>query len=87
MVNYLGKFIPNLTEVTAPPRALLKKDVVFNMQKPQSDAIEKLKNLITSALILKIVYANLPTRLKINASLKGLGALLEKKHASLKKQQ
>ena len=31
MVNYLGKFIPNLAEVTAPLRALLKKDVVFNL--------------------------------------------------------
>ena len=87
MVNYFGKFFPNLTELTAPPRALLKKDVVFNLQKPQSDTIEKLKNLITPAPILKIVYPNLPTRLKIDASLKGLGALLEKKHTSLKKQQ
>ena len=31
MVNYLGKFIPNLAEVTAPLRVLLKKDVVFNL--------------------------------------------------------
>ena len=33
MVNYLGKFIPNLAEVSAPFRALLKKDVVFDLQK------------------------------------------------------
>ena len=48
MVNYPGKFIPNLAEVTAPLRALLKKDVVLNLQKPQLDAIEKLKTFITS---------------------------------------
>ena len=49
MVNYLVKFIPNLAEVTAPLRALLKKDVVFNLQKSQfKDAIKKLKTLITS---------------------------------------
>ena len=33
MVNYLGKFIPNFTEVTAPFQVLLKKDIVFNLQK------------------------------------------------------
>ena len=27
MVNYLGKFIPNLSQITAPLRQLLKKDV------------------------------------------------------------
>ena len=34
MVNYLGKFIPNLTEHTTPLRNLLKKGVVFELQKP-----------------------------------------------------
>ena len=35
MVNYLGKFISNLTEVTAPLQALLKKSAAFNLLKPQ----------------------------------------------------
>ena len=77
MVNYLSKFIPNLTEVTAPLRVLLKKDVVFKLQKSQLDVIEKLKTLITSAPILKSFDSNLPTRLKTDASSEGLGALLE----------
>ena len=68
MVNYLGKFISNLAEVTAPLRALSKKDVAFNLQKPQLDAIEKLKTLITSAPILKIFDPNLTPGLKIDAS-------------------
>ena len=87
MLNYLGKFIPNLAEVTAPLRALLKKDVAFNLQKPQLDAIEKLKILITSAPILKIFDPNLPTRLKIDASSEGVGALFEQNHGSLEKSQ
>ena len=77
MVNYLGKFIPNLAEITAPLRALCKKDVPFNLQKPQLDAIEKLKILITSAPIVKIFDPNLPTILKIDASSEGVRALLE----------
>ena len=65
MVNYLGKFIPNLAEYTTPLRNL-KKDVVFELQKPQLDAIENLKTLVTSAP--KIFDSKLPTRLKANAS-------------------
>ena len=51
---------PNLAEVTAQLRTLLKKKVVFNLQEPQLDAIEKLKTLITSARALKIFDQNLP---------------------------
>ena len=87
MVNYLGKFIPNLAEVTAPLRAILKKDVAFNLQKSQLDAIGKLKTLITSAPILKIFDPDLPTRLKIDASSEGLGALLEQNRGSLENPQ
>ena len=54
MVNYLVKFISNLAEVTPPLRAPLKKDFVFDLEKTQLEAIEKLKTLITSAAILKI---------------------------------
>ena len=77
MLKYLAKFIPNFAEVNARLRVLLKKDVVFKLQKSQLDVIEKLKTLITSAPILKIFDSNLPTRLKTDASSEGLGALLE----------
>ena len=42
MVNYLGKFIPNVDEHTTPLRNLFKKVVVFELQKPQLDAIKHL---------------------------------------------
>ena len=83
MVNYLGKIIPNLVEVTAPLQALLRKNVTFNLQNPQLSAIEKLKTLITSAPILNVFNPNLPTRSKIDASSEGLGALLEQNHGLL----
>ena len=87
MVNSFGKFIPNFAEVIAPLREFLKKDVVFNLQKIQLDAIGKLKILITSAPILKNFNPNLPRRLKADASSEGLGALLEQNHALLKNLQ
>ena len=87
MVNYLGKFFSNLAEVAAPLRALLKKDVTFDLQKPQLNAIEKLKTLITSTPILNIFDLNLPARLEINSSLEGLGRLFEQNHGVLENLQ
>ena len=65
----------------------MKKDVVFNLQIPQLDAIEKLETLITSAPILKISNPNLPARLKIDTSSEGLRALLEQNHSLLENPQ
>ena len=53
MINYLGKFIPNLFEVTYPLRILLEKDNEFKIQQPQIDTINKLKSAITTAPILQ----------------------------------
>ena len=52
MINYTGKFIPNLLEVTAPLRLLLNNETVFSIQKSQKDSIDELKRLATTAPIL-----------------------------------
>ena len=83
MITYLGKFIPNLAEITSSIRILLKKEVEFKRKKPQLDAIGKLKLLATTTPCLKIFNPNLQTRLKINASSEGSGALLEQNHGTL----
>ena len=77
MVNYLGKFTPRLSDETAPLRELLKKDVHFVMQKPQMDALRQLQRLITTVPILQYYDPNLPTRLRTDSSLLGLGAMIE----------
>ncbi|CAB4005693.1 Transposon Ty3-I Gag-Pol poly [Paramuricea clavata] len=82
MVNYLSKFVPNLSQTTTPLREMLKKDVHFDLQQPQLDAIQELKRLITSPPCLKFYDPNLPTRFKPDASADGLGALLEQNHGS-----
>lgn len=47
MANYLSRYVSfNLSEITAPMRELLHKDVVFAWQKPQNDAFEKMKEVI-----------------------------------------
>ena len=83
MINYAGKRIPNLAEHATPLRNLLKKDVVFKLQKPQFDAIENLKTLVTSASCQKIFDSKSPTCLKTDASSAGLGAFLEQNYGTI----
>ena len=82
MINYVAQFVPNLSQTTAPLRALLKKDSHFNLQKPQLDGITELKRVVTTSPCLTFFDLNLPTRLKPDASSEGLGALLEQNHGS-----
>ena len=77
MINYVGKFLPNLAEVAAPLRCLLKKENEFIFQKPQIDALAKLKEMITNSPVLKFYNPNQPIRVRCDASQDGLGALLE----------
>ena len=83
MIIYLGNFILNLAEVASPLRTLLKKEVKSKHDKLQLDAIGKLKLLVTTTPRLKIFNPNPKTRLKIDASSEGLGALLEQNHGAL----
>ena len=83
MITYLGKLIPNLAEVTAPLRTLLKKEVEFKLEKPLLDAIGKLNFLVTTTPCLKVFYPNLQTCLKIDASSEWLGVLLQPNDGTL----
>ena len=78
MINYLGKFIPNLATITAPLRELLLKDICFVMKNPQIDAFEKLKEICSSEAVLKFYNPNLQLRVRTDASSEGLGAIQQK---------
>ena len=80
MITYLGKFIPNLSNETAPLRLLLEKDTLWSFDKPQKDAIRALKNLVTQSPTLQYFNPKLPIRVSSDASTLGLGAMLEQKH-------
>ena len=47
------------------------------MQKPQFDALNRLKLLISTVLKLQFYDPNLPTRLRTDSSSFGLGAMIE----------
>ena len=79
MVNYLQKFAPNLSEVTAPMRDLLKEEnVVLWDEQLHGRSLEQVKKLISEAPVLKYFDPKEETDLELqcDASEKGLGACL-----------
>ena len=55
MVNYVGKFIPNLSTMTAPLRKLIEKDSEFKITKDHVDAMKKIKKGIDRAPNIKTI--------------------------------
>jgi len=76
MVQYLAPFIPNLSEQTSPMRSLLKKDVDFVFTATHEQAFKRVKECISEATTLRYYDPRLPTKIQVDASLKGLGAAL-----------
>ena len=78
MINYMSKFAPNLAEITSPMRSLLNKDVEFSWDKPQSEAFQKVKDILTRSPGPVLAYYD-PKKeltLQVDASKYGLGAVL-----------
>ena len=79
MVGYVGKFIPNLSEIAKPLRTLLQKETAWHWQHEQKRAFDKLKTLITRAPVLKYYNVNEEVVIQVDASKSGLGAALLQK--------
>ena len=76
LVNYLRQYVPNLSHHTGPLRELLKEDVEFQWTESHQEVFNKLKELITTATTLRFYDRNKPVTLQVDASTKGLGAVL-----------
>lgn len=76
MVTYLGKFIPNLSELTQPLRGLLVKDTAWYWDNEQRTAFENVKRALSSTPVLKYYDVNEPVKLSVDASSKAIGACL-----------
>ena len=77
LVNYYGKFLPNLASVLAPLYSLLQKSVVGNGEHPmQETAFKEAKNLLTSNNLLVHFDPNKELLLACDASPYELGAVL-----------
>lgn len=76
LVNYVGKFIPNLATITDPLRKLTRNTVPFEWKQEQDQAFEELKKHMCHDMALG--YYNVNDRIQVfaDASPVGLGAVL-----------
>ncbi|XP_055507978.1 uncharacterized protein LOC129707187 [Leucoraja erinacea] len=74
MVNYLGKFIPRLSELSAPLRLLTKKDVAWSWSPQHQLSFDALKKKLIDTPVLRFFDLKLPIVVTCDASRFGLGA-------------
>lgn len=76
LVTYVGKFIPNLADKTAPLRELIKESNQWHWDKPQENAFQSIKAAIAEQQLLKFYDVNKDVVISVDASKDGVGAVL-----------
>lgn len=76
LVNYVGKFIPNLATISEPLRRLTKKGAPFEWGDEQRQSFESLKTGLMNHSTLGYYDVNDQTQVVADASPVGLGAVL-----------
>ena len=76
MVQYLARYIPNLTSTAYPLQNLLKKDVPFTWAESQKTAFQKLKDAIAGSPTLAMYDHRKELTLENDASEYGIGSVL-----------
>ena len=80
MINFLGKFIKNLADITGPLRELLQQDRLFHMSEVHRERFEQLQEMATSAPILKNFTQGKDIKITADSSDYGLGEAIFQKH-------
>lgn len=76
MINFYGKFLPNLSTVLAPLYRLLRKEKSWKMEEVERKSFEAAKNLLKSPNLLIHYDGSRDLVLTCDASEYGLGAVL-----------
>ncbi|KAL7882928.1 hypothetical protein SRHO_G00005860 [Serrasalmus rhombeus] len=80
MINYMGKFIPNLSEKIAPLRWLTEKKNEWDWNQEQEKAWQQLRRVLTEEPVLRFYDPARPMKISSDASMTGLGAVLLQKY-------
>ena len=75
-VNYLAKFLPDMSQITEPIRKLLRQDVEFELTSHQETAFTKIKEILTRDPVLRYFDVSKPVAVSCDASQSGLGSVL-----------
>lgn len=78
MVNYLSQYIPNMSEITAPLRILLKKNTQWVWYDEHRSVIDKLKHALTNSPVLQYFNPNKLITIKTDTSQSGIAVVSSK---------
>lgn len=83
MVNYVAKWMPDLSTRTKPIRELLCDKNEWKWEYEQQHSFNEVKRMLTESPVLKFYDPNLPIKVSTDACKDGLGAVLLQLHEGL----
>ena len=75
-VNYLSKFIPELSSLRSPLQSLVKKDSEYLWTGTHEQAFQRIKSAVCESTLLSYYDKTKPIFIEVDASGQGLGAVL-----------
>ena len=80
LLNTVARFVPNVAAMTEPIRRLTHKNAPWSWGPEQSEAFEKLCNLISGDTVLAHLDPSLPTQVRHDACKIGISGAQNQKH-------
>ena len=85
MINFLGRYIPNLSTTLRPTTELLESDKTWSWGESQSAAFTKIKESLSNLPTLAFFDLTKPTTVSSDASSYGIGGVLLQEHDGVMK--